>query len=246
MKFGLKLHTSNYLLYRDAIDAIAAGSADYLELTYLSSELTDLELLREANIPVVLHSAHAGHGVNYSGDKVEKNLRELHSVISAADLLDAKHIIVHPDRGNIENFVRVFSMVTDSRLIVENMPKAAKAGGDCVGFHYGELKYLMDMCSCGLCLDFGHAFKAANSIGEDFISFCEQLIALGPTMFHIAQGGRATEQDEHLELYQGDIDLPYVKGLIDSVDREFFVTLEVPFYDGINNALRSIEYFKEL
>ncbi len=246
MKFGLKLHSSNHLLYRDAIDAIESGAADYLELTYLPSETCYLDLLREAKIPIVLHSAHAGQGVNYSGPELGRNMRELAVLIRAADHLDARHIIVHPDRGQIENFVKVLNTVQDSRLLVENMPKAAVAGGDCVGFAREELEYVMQKCSCGFCLDFGHAFKAALSLEISFGDFCNNLLGLHPSMFHVAQGGSAVEHDEHLDLDQGEIDLSYVKNIIHALGQESFVTIEVPFRDGISNTLKNIEYMASL
>jgi len=246
MKFGLKLHSSNHLLYRDAIDAIESGLADYLELTYFSSKTSNLDLLRESKIPIVLHSAHAGQGVNYSGPELDRNMRELAALIRAADHLDAQYIIVHSDRGQIENLVKVLTTVPDSRLLVENMPKAAVAGGDCVGFSQEELGFIMKKCSCGFCLDFGHAFKAALSLDISFGVFCNTLLALRPSMFHMAQGGSAVEYDEHLDLDQGEIDLSYVKDVIHDVGLESFVTIEVPFKDGIKNTLKNIEYIAAL
>lgn len=246
MKLGVKLHTTNYDLYDRVIEVVRSGLADYLELTYIPSQRKHLDKLEKSGIPIIVHSAHAGQGICFAGDEIESNKVILEQTIKAAGCLDAKYVIIHPDKGSMQNFLKVLSSVNDERLLVENMPKAAIKGGDCLGYSYEQLVEIMEKGFCGLCLDFGHAFKAANSLEIEFSNYCRELISLQPSMFHIAQGTNETPYDEHLDLDDGNIDLFYVKRIIDDFDAEAFATVEVPFRDGVDNTLENIQYFKEL
>jgi len=79
----------------------------------------------------------------------------------------------------------------------------------------------------GLCLDFGHAVKAAVSLGLDYKEYVQGFMGLEPKVFHMSDGTFSEEKDEHLNIGEGEYDFRYLLQCIN--DNPFgFVTIETP------------------
>ena len=49
----------------------------------------------------------------------------------------------------------------------------------------------------GLCLDFGHAVKAAVSLGVDYKEYVKGFMRFEPRVFHVSDRTLSEERDEH-------------------------------------------------
>ncbi|MBU0459995.1 MAG: hypothetical protein KJ771_04260 [Nanoarchaeota archaeon] len=66
-------------------------------------------------------------------------------------------------------------------------------------------------------------------------------------MFHISGGHNDKEKDEHLNLWEGNIDLKFIKECIQNSENKL-VTFETPKENisSLNGDIKNINYFKEI
>lgn len=225
MKFGIKLWSINTNLIDQAINLIDEKVFDYIELMVLpDSEINPF--LKD--IPYIIHIPHEKFGVNI-GDPAAKEytLQKINESIIWADQLNAKHLILHAGYGSMQHATDLLRGISDSRFLIENMPKVGLGGEGMIGYSPAQFEELIGDNDMGLCLDFGHAVKAAVSIGVDYKEYMNGFMRFEPKVFHMSDGMLSGERDEHLGIGKGGYDIGFLMGYIEK-NNSALVTLETP------------------
>ncbi|MBU0459923.1 MAG: sugar phosphate isomerase/epimerase, partial [Nanoarchaeota archaeon] len=147
--------------------------------------------------------------------------------------------------GKNENFIKFLKENQHSKIIIENMPKTGLNNELAIGYNPEQIKSFLELGSFNFCLDFGHAIKAAISLGLEYKSYITEFMKLNPTMFHLCGVKLDNEKDEHLNLDEGDFDLNYIIEIIKS-SKAKRMTFEVPQLNGLKNYFRNMEYFRKI
>ena len=225
MKFGLKLWSTNIDLIDQAIQLIDEKIFDYIELFVVPD--TNIATFKQ-NIPYIIHIPHHRFGVNIGDITIkEYNLQKINESIKWADELNARYLILHAGHDSMQHATDMLREVSDNRLLIENMPKVGLGGEVMIGYSPEQIEELIGDRDMGLCLDFGHAVKAAVSLGVDYKEYLRRFMELEPMMFHVSDGTLGEEKDEHLNIGEGEYDFRYLLQCID--DNPFgSVTIETP------------------
>ena len=226
MKYGLKLWSINTDLIDQAVHLIDEKVFDYIELMVIpDSEIKPFLI----DVTYIIHIPHEKFGVNI-GDPAanEYSLQKINESITWADRLDAKHLILHAGHGSMQHAINLLRELSDSRLLIENMPKVGLGGEAMIGYSPEQIKELIEDSDIGLCLDFGHAVKAAMSLGVDYKKYMQGFMGLEPKMFHISDGKLSEERDEHLGIGEGEYDFEFLMGCIYNNRTMNYLTLETP------------------
>lgn len=252
-KFGLKIWSANKQWFSEAFSLFERGIIDFLEL-YLVPDyfsLSDFEIFQQNNIPITIHAPHTEHDF----DVFNLNERNLavwqNQVLKTADFLASRFIIMHSGIGDSkEIFQQESAKIKDPRLLIENMPKIGLRKKVCFGYSLKELRFIKRECGLNICLDLAHAFKSAISEEFNYKPFIHSLIVeLEPFYFHISGGRQSSGTDEHLNLFEGDFDIKWLKSILGQLakTKAIYLVFEVPKNkDGLKNDIRNIEYFKEI
>ena len=207
MKFGLKLWSINIDLIDQAVPLIDEKVFDYIELMVIpDSEIKPFLI----DVPYIIHIPHEKFGVNI-GDPAAKeySMQKINESIAWADKLNAKYLILHAGHGSMEHATNLLHEVSDSRFLIENMPKVGLGGEAMIGYSPPQIEGLIGDGDMGLCLDFGHSVKAAVSLGVDYKEYVQGFMGLEPKMFHVSDGWLGEGRDEHLEIGEGEYDFGY-------------------------------------
>ena len=225
MKFGLKLWSINIDLIDQAIHLIDEKIFDYIELFVIPGSEINPFLI---DVPYIVHIPHHKFGVNI-GDatKKEYNLQKITESITWADQLNAKYLILHAGHGSMQHAADLLRELSDSRLLIENMPKVGLNGEAMIGYSPEQVEELIWDNNMGLCLDFGHAVKAALSMGVDYKEYVNDFMRFKPKVFHVSDGTLTEEKDEHLNIGEGEYDFGYLLQCVDN-NPSGFVTVETP------------------
>ena len=78
-----------------------------------------------------------------------------------------------------------------------------------IGYSPTQIEELIEDTDMGLCLDFGHAVKAAVSLGVDHKEYVQRFMELQPRVFHMSDGRLSEERDEHLGIGGGSMILDF-------------------------------------
>ena len=223
MKFGLKLWSINTDMIDQAVNLIEEGVFDYIELFVIpESEIKPFLI----DLPYIIHIPHDKFGVNI-GDLAVKEctLQKISESINWADRLNAKHLILHAGYGSMKSATDLLREVSDSRLLIENMPKVGLGGEAMIGYSPAQVEELIGDSDMGLCLDFGHAVKAAVSLGVDYTEYVQEFMKLEPNVFHVSDGTLGEERDEHLGIGDGEYDFDFFIGC---AEVKGMITVETP------------------
>ena len=230
MKFGLKLWSINTDLIDQAVHLIDEKVFDYIELMVIpDSEIKPFLI----DVPYIIHIPHEKFGVNI-GDPAanEYNLQRINESITWADRLDAKHLIFHAGHGSMQHATDLLRGLSDSRLLIENMPKVGLGGEAMIGYSPAQIEELIGDSDMGLCLDFGHAVKAAVSLELDYKEYVQEFMVLKPRVFHVSDGRLGEERDEHLGIGEGEYDFEFIwQSMNLSPNVAKYCTLETPLID---------------
>lgn len=245
IEIGIKLWTTNINLYPRAVELYRQGKIDYLELKYVLDKSEQLEILKEGEIPIILHAPNTIDGVDFGDDNFEKNLKVITEMERIADQLNVTRIIIHPEFGSIENVLTFLKKAHSKRLIIENVPKMTILGPS-LGFS-PEILHRFLALGYPFCLDFAHAIKSAVAEQVDYKNYLKQFLELNPEMFHFNDGNFETDRDEHLHLGEGNFDLAFLKSIVTQHPHPK-VTLETPRHNlnSFEEDLKNIEYFKNI
>lgn len=226
LKYGLKLWSTNTDLIDQAIELIDEKIFDYIELfvvpdTPITPFVTDT--------PYIIHIPHHRFGVNI-GDATRKeyNLQKINESISWADQLNANYLILHAGHDSMESAKDLLSGVKDNRILIENMPKVGLDAEVMIGYSPAQIEELIGDSDIGLCLDFGHAVKAAVSLGVDYKEYLQGFMGFEPKVFHVSDGRFCEEKDEHLGIGEGEYDFCFFADCICINKAINYVTLETP------------------
>ncbi|TFH40317.1 MAG: hypothetical protein E4G94_09785 [ANME-2 cluster archaeon] len=225
MKFGLKLWSINTNLIDPAVRLIDEKIFDYIELMVIpNSEIKPFLM----DIPYIIHIPHEKFGVNIGDPAAKKfTLQMINESIVWADRLNAKHLILHAGHGSMEHSTYLLHELSDNQLLIENMPKVGLDGEAMIGYSSEQIKELIGDSDIELCLDFGHAVKAAVSLGVDYKEYVQEFMELEPRVFHVSDGTLGEEKDEHFNIGEGEYDLGFLMGCVEK-NNSALVTLETP------------------
>jgi len=126
MKFGLKLWSINTNLIDQAVSLIDNRTFNYIELFVVPDTQIKPFLI---DVPYIIHIPHEKFGVNI-GDPTAKEytLQKINESIAWADRLNAKHLILHAGHGSMQHATYLLRGLSDSRLLIENVPKVGLGG----------------------------------------------------------------------------------------------------------------------
>lgn len=245
MKFGLKLWSTNIDLINKARHLIDEEVFDYIELFVIpGTEITPFLV----DIPYIIHIPHDKFGVNI-GDPIAKeySLQIINESIIWANQLNAKYLILHAGYGSMQHAANLLDEVSDRRLLIENMPKMGIGGEAMIGYSPAQVQELIDDRRMGFCLDFGHAVKAAISLGRNYKDVINDFLKLDPKLFHISDGDLETEKDSHLDIGFGSFNFEYFKNCVEN-SRSKYITLETPRNNqsSLDEDLRNINILKSM
>jgi endonuclease IV len=239
IEFGLKLWSKNHLLLNEAAKLIEKDVFQYVELMPVPS--TDISPFLETDVPYFIHVTSDIYEVNIA-DKSKKgfNLEMIDICKEWADMLEARYLILHPGYGSMDDALEFLEKVGDNRILIENMPKIGINNEKMVGYTVEQIRELMTN-RFGLCLDFGHAIKAAMSLNEDYEKYIKKLLRLNPRMFHVCDGKLSNQKDEHLHIGKGDYDFEFLMSCIKKSEFKC-VTLETPrSLDSLDEDSKNLE-----
>lgn len=225
MKFGLKLWSTNTNLVNSALSLIEDKTFDYIELFIVPGSSIDPFLI---DVPYIIHIPHEKFGVNI-GDpaKKEYNLQIVDTCIKWADEIDARYLILHAGDGSMDAALDVVKNISDTRVLIENMTKLGLSDESMLGYSPEQIYELISVSDLNLCLDFGHAAKAALSLGVDYKKYIEEFMKLEPLMFHICDGDFKGEKDKHMNIGEGEYDFEFLLGCVMG-NKGQYVTVETP------------------
>ncbi|MFH1841401.1 MAG: TIM barrel protein [Candidatus Nealsonbacteria bacterium] len=248
IKYGIKLWSINKECFKEAVELFEKGKIDFIELYIVpdSFELKEFEIFKD--IPTILHTPHLAHNFNVF-DLQEAQIEIFkNQVVKTADFLNSSFIILHSGIGQSkEIFQKNTSLIQDKRILIENLPKISLDDRICFGYSLEQLEFIKE-CGFDVCLDLGHAVKSATSQKLDYKYFIESLISkLKPFYFHISGVEKDKEKDKHLNLFEGNFDLRWMKDVLVDLanERDIYLVFEVPkTEDNLENYIKNIEYFK--
>lgn len=225
MNFGLKLWSTNTDLVNQAIHLIDEKVFDYIELMMIpGSEITPFLI----DVPYIIHIPHEKFGVDI-GDPATKEytMQKINDSINWADQINAKYLILHAGHGSMQHATDLLRGLSDSRILIENMPKVGLGGEKMIGYSPAQIEELIGDSDMGLCLDFGHAVKAASSLGVNYKEYVKGFMRLEPRVFHVSDGFINTEIDNHLNIGEGNYNMTFIKNCI-LENKNKYVTFETP------------------
>ncbi|MFA4833319.1 MAG: TIM barrel protein [Patescibacteria group bacterium] len=250
IKYGIKIWSINERYFTEAVRLYERGKIDFIEL-YLVPDKIPESVKKFKNVEMQIHAPHSSHGFNiFTVNQAGVNFFK-EQVVKTADLLNAKNIIVHAGVGEDKLiFKKNIKLIADDRLLIENKPKVGLNNELCFGHSLDQLIFIKDECGLNICLDFGHAIKSAASEKINYKDFLSNLLSiLKPSYFHLSGGFYDNEQDEHLNLDEGNIDCTWIKNKLEKLSENSDISLafETPKVgNNLRNDLRNIEYFKNL
>ena len=215
---GLKLWSINTDYYlKEACRLYGEGMLDYIELYIVPNTLETLSAWKSLKIPYIIHNAHLFHGFNLA-QKEKRNFNKniYQQTQQFADALNAKYIIFHGgEDGDYKETAYQIASFHESRALLENLPIHPLPNGPvkrCLGATFEEIEYIIYACSCGFCLDFGHAVCSANAQHLNPYEFIHQLMKFKPKMFHLSDINKQSDiYDSHIHFGHGEMDIARLK-----------------------------------
>lgn len=245
IKFGLKLWSTNTNLIDQAIHLIDEKIFSYLELLVIPGTRISKFTI---DVPYIIHIPHHKFGVNIGeAGKKKYNMEKINEAIIWADKLDAKYLILHAGHGSMKDAEEVLREISDDRMLLENMPKVGLDNEKMIGYSPKQIEEMMGISNIGLCLDFGHAVKAAVSLGKDYKVYMKEFLGFEPRIFHMSDGMLSNEKDEHLSFGKGELDFEYLLGCVMSNNSKF-ITIETTRVNqkSLQEDIQSVEFLKNM
>jgi endonuclease IV len=231
-KIGLKVYSTNNRYIKPAQSLFQKGIFDYIEI-FLSAgkSLESIGHWISTGIPLAFHAPHSLGGFNPSLPGA-RNSNEIifKEIAEICKIYEPLYLVFHSGtNGSVEEVIHqfkyFFSKFPDMHrnVIIENKPKVGMNNMRCIGSTPEEIQQIQMNLNINFCLDFGHAFSAASTLGLDRYLFVNSFAALNPVAYHISDGHTETEIDEHLNLGDGNYDIPWI---ISRIPEKAYVALE--------------------
>ncbi|WP_458456155.1 sugar phosphate isomerase/epimerase family protein [Methanobrevibacter sp.] len=219
---------------------------EYAELVHqYPCENIDTELLESFNLKYSVHSPFMDVNIAALQDKSRLNsLKQIKDSIDLANRIDAEAVVVHPGLASFlakkyyldkvydfsnESIKELGEYGKDLGVLttIENMPTF-----DAMIYHNIEdLHELLTSLDMSMTLDIGHAMHAGYS--PDAMYF--------DSIKHIHIHDNFGDDDSHLALGEGSIDLNHIVNTLESKNYDGIYIIEVNDYDSIK---KSYEYIK--
>lgn len=257
IKYGIKIWSdNNQEMFQEILDLHKNKKIDFAEFyTVPGLDFKALSALKK--VPITIHSFHIKHDFDILSldENSEKMFKE--NVIKTADFFNSKIIVLHSGGEkysddisiDFKNFKKNIEKIKDKRIIIENMPALAMDGGNCFGYSLKELLLIKEL-GFNFCLDIAHAYKSALWQKIDYKKFIKDLIEnLSPFYFHLSSGRGDSYDDQHLNIFEGDLDIKWVKNILVSLSgkKDIYLIFETPkIGDNLENDIKNIDYFKSL
>ncbi len=230
-KYGFKTFSSNIHDNPRIIDDMAKYVFEHRERLFVefmaveTSTKEDFLFLKDCftDVEIRIHAPHHLMGFDVGNKSLETNNRKLFEhAQQAADILNAKTIVVHPgcDDGIdvLKETVRQFKLFDDKRIVVENLP------WHMCGNTAEEITFIKEYCGCGFCFDFSHALCAANSLGIDAEKQLKGFFELRPDVYHLCDGDVMGLEDKHMHFGEGNYPLKHF--IKDYTVEDAYITME--------------------
>lgn len=96
-----------------------------------------------------------------------------------------------------------------------------------------------------LCLDLSKAITASARNKMDYRDYLKKAMEKKPFYFHLSSARNGSEDSEHLNLWDGDIDWLFIKKKL--LPENAYLVFETPKDEtGVENDLRNMEHFRQL
>lgn len=247
ISYGLKIYTSDKReLFSQAAKLIEQHVFDFIEL-YHQPGVIDFDKIKIIkDLCVMVHNTHS-HGWHEFVLNTEQFL-VWEVTKHLADYLKSQYIIVHPGRDHDHtSFLENLKKIDDHRILIENMPGLDIYGQPMFAQTLEQLKKIREYKF--ICFDLEKAIKAAAYQQIDYNKFIADCLEyLKPNYFHISGGDKNNPMDEHLNLWESNIDWTSLKFLLVqySTTKEIQIVFEVPKLYKLDNDIRNLEWFKKL
>ena len=249
-KFGFKFFSTNFQTAPETITECAefALSKEDVFMEFTAVTVTTDEEFKKikaaiGNIEVRIHASYDGFDASNS-ELFQQNNKILASAQKAADIFDAKTIVVHAGYGHskkhLEEAARQFKLFNDERIVVENLPYYDNNGDEMLGNMADEIAYIRNESKCGFCFDFSHAICSATAQKLDVDKYLQSLFLLKPTVYHMCDGNTTETKDLHLHFGEGNYPLKHY--LNDYTDENAYITMETGNGFEQSNDLRIKDY----
>ena len=235
-KFGFKIFSTNLqtapTLIKECAEFASNTQDMFIELMVVANTTKeDLNNLKQqlGNIEVRIHAPHNTMGFDAGNKDLEQQNRKILAVSqNAADIFDAKTIVVHAGCGHGQQYIdetaRQFKLFNDKRIVVENLPFYANNDEPLHGNTADEIAYIMNESGCGFCFDFSHAICAAVALNLNTKKHLQSFYALKPTVYHMCDGDINKAEDSHMHFSTGNY--PLEQYLNDYTDKNAYITME--------------------
>lgn len=248
IKYILKLWSNNTADFIEAVRLYKEKKIDGVELYNNVKEPLDwqaLEGLKAAKV-VGIHNPHS-HGW-HDFFLTEDQWPHWEQTKQLADFFSAQTIVVHPGRThNQHTFWENIQQIVDSRIHIENM---AGLDIDRQPMEFGQtVKDLQGIKKqLPICFDFEKAVKAAAYQQLDYKRLVtESLEVLEPAYFHVSGGVVSDPMDQHLDLWDCDMDIVWIRETFETyaTGHDVLLVFETPKTgNGLENYLTNIQYFR--
>ncbi len=226
MKVGIKV----YSIPENLTMISRCSFADFIEI-YIKGSVSNefINEVKKLNQNFVVHVSHIEDGVNIaSPSRHKETLMAIEQAVNVADRLNAETIIIHPGEqeakeDSLEHAKSILKDI-DKRVVLENVPFFSFGKYKSFGYSPETLARLTN----NICLDIGHAHAAAASLKiEPYMMLNKFVQKFNVKHWHVSDGFKHKEIDDHLPLGHGDYDIKnFIKLVKNSKHRN--VTLETP------------------
>lgn len=249
-KFGFKFFSTNFQtapkIIKECAEFAASKEDIFMEFTAVAIT-TDEEFkkIKETigNIEVRIHASYDGFDAS-NRELLRRNQKILASAQKAADIFDAKTIVVHAGCGHskkhLEEAARQFKLFNDERIVVENLPYYDNNGDELLGNTADEIAYIKNESKCGFCFDFSHAICSTIALELDVEKYLQSLFLLKPDVYHMCDGNVTNVKDLHLHFGEGNYPLKHY--LNDYTGENAYITMETGNGFEQSNDLRIKDY----
>jgi len=250
IKYGVKIWSINEYYFTEAVSLYKNNDIDFVELYIVPHRISEsVRTLKKVKIQI--HAPYSGHKFNIFQLNQEKINFFQEQVIKTADMFNANNIILHAGVGVDEQiFQKNIKLIADNRILIENKPKVGLNSEICFGYSFDQLFFIKNKCGLEICLDFTHAIKSAFSQKINYKIFLDKLIKyLEPSYFHITGTLVKGDKDKHLNIWEGDADMGWIKNKLNGISqkKDIHLVFEVPKNKrNLSNDLKNILYFKNL
>jgi sugar phosphate isomerase/epimerase len=246
MKIGASTLAGLEDTLKDCLEFIESLGLEYAELVHqFPSEFIDTELLESFDLKYSIHSPFMDVNIASLQERSRLNsIEQIKSSIDLANRIDAKTVVVHP--GLMPFLARPFEdkvYETANRSIIELGNYAKDLGVDAAvenmptfeAMIYMDMKRLDEFLTeneMSMTLDIGHANHVGYSADEMYFD----------SIKHIHMHDNFGDDDSHLALGEGSIDLKHIIQTFESKNYDGIYIIEVNNNDSIK---KSYDYMKE-